>query len=125
MLSSRGYPGCMVADMKPSSGPLFDRAHLERYTGGDAALTAELLGLMCDQARRCIDLMAEARDETAWQTATHTLKGAARGVGAFALADMCEHAEAQPAAAWEGARLAVEHCFRETEAAFGDCARRS
>lgn len=108
----------MLADRKLSDRPLFDQAHLDRYTGGDEALTAELLGLMCEQAARCIGLMADARDETAWQAATHTLKGAARGVGAFALADVCEAAEHQPQSAWPGARLAIERCFRETETAF-------
>ena len=108
----------MVADMTYPSSPVFDRAHLDRYTGGDDALTAELLGLMREQARRCIGLMADAHDVTAWQTATHTLKGAARGVGAFALADLCEAAENQPETAWEGARLSIEQCFAETETAF-------
>jgi hypothetical protein len=28
-----------------------------------------------------------------WRDAVHTIKGAARGVGAFALGDACEHAE--------------------------------
>lgn len=111
----------MVADMKSSAAPLFDKAHLDRYTGGDAALTAELLNLMREQARRCIGLMADARDLTSWQTATHTLKGAARGVGAFALADLCEAAEQQPETAWDGARLAIEQCFLETEAEFSAC----
>ncbi len=107
----------MVADMKSAGVPLFDRAHLDRYTGGDEALTAELLNLMCEQARRCIGLMASAADTTSWQTATHTLKGAARGVGAFALADLCEQAEDQPPTAWDGARLEIERCFRDTEKA--------
>lgn len=108
----------MVADMTSPNAPLFDRKHLDRYTGGDEALTAELLELMREQARRCIGLMADARDVTAWQTATHTLKGAARGVGAFALAEVCEAAENQPETAWQGARLAIERCFNETEGAF-------
>lgn len=106
----------MVADMKPSSEPLFDTAHLARYTGGDAALTEELVSLMCEQARRCIGQMRNAGDEAAWCTATHTLKGAARGVGAFALADLCDLAEDQPPSAWDAARITIEQCFRETEA---------
>ncbi|WP_203294105.1 Hpt domain-containing protein [Maricaulis parjimensis] len=109
----------MKAQSSPQAEtPLFDRAHLDRYTGGDEALTAELLNLMCDQARRCLGLMETASDETAWTAATHTLKGAARGVGAFALADLCEQAEAQPQMAWEPARLDVARCFKDTEAAF-------
>ena len=108
----------MLANSTSHASPLFDAAHLAGYTGGDESLRDELLGLMCEQARRCIGLMAAAEDVTSWQTATHTLKGAARGVGAFALADLCEAAEAQPQPAWDGARLAIEQCFKETEAVF-------
>jgi HPt (histidine-containing phosphotransfer) domain-containing protein len=107
----------MVAETQPSPQPLFDAVHLARYTGGDAALQAELLGLMSDQARRCLGLMEEARDRASWRAAAHTLKGAARGVGAFALADVCEAVEEMPEMAWSGARLMVAEKFRETEAA--------
>ncbi len=107
----------MAQSRHMATPPLFDRAHLERYTGGDAALTSELLTLMCEQAQRCIGLMEEARDDKAWTAATHTLKGAARGVGAFALAEACEQAEHAPDAGREAARQDVERCFRETRAA--------
>jgi HPt (histidine-containing phosphotransfer) domain-containing protein len=118
LLISLRYQAGMVADTRSFDHPLFDAAHLRRYTDGDAALTRELLELMCEQARRCIGLMAEARDVSQWRTATHTLKGAARGVGAFALAEVCDLAEEQPQLAWDGARLEIERCFSETEAAF-------
>ena len=78
----------------------------------------ELLALMCDQARRCLAIMDKPSDPASWRAACHTLKGAARGVGAFALADICDAAEMQPQAAWAGARLAVERSFRDTELAF-------
>ena len=108
----------MAEPQHNDAAPLFDRAHLDRYTGGGDALTTELLNLMCEQARRCLGLMETARDDTSWSAATHTLKGAARGVGAFALADLCEQAEGQPQAGWDAARLKIERCFRETETAF-------
>ncbi len=108
----------MIAAMENSESPLFDAAHLARYTGGDVALRDELLGLMCDQARRCLAIMAAPTDVTAWQAACHTLKGSARGVGAFALADLCDAVEVTAEPAWPGARLEVERCVRETELAF-------
>lgn len=108
----------MIAAMENPASPLFDAAHLARYTGGDAALRDELLSLMCDQAQRCLAIMAAPADATAWQAACHTLKGAARGVGAFALADLCDAVEAATEPAWPGARLEVERCVRETELAF-------
>lgn len=107
----------MTARSNPPA-PLFDAAHLARYTGGDAELKAELLGLMCDQARRCIALMADAADREAWIAATHTLKGAARGVGAFALGDACEAVEVLEPADWPAGARAVEQAFLETEACF-------
>lgn len=104
----------MVADMLSSGSPLFDADHLARYTGGDPELQGELLGLMCEQADRCLAMMQHASDRTVWRTATHTLKGSARGVGAFALADLCEDAEEVPPSGWDGARLAIAAKFEET-----------
>ena len=108
----------MIAAMENPASPLFDAAHLARYTGGDAALRDELLGLMCDQAQRCLAIMDSPVDASAWRAACHTLKGAARGVGAFALADLCDAIEPAAEPAWPGARLEVERCVRETELAF-------
>lgn len=84
-----------------------DLTHLARYTGGDAALNAEVLQLFIDQSAMLMtDLKAalETADQKRWREITHSLKGAARGIGAFALADAAADAEplalaeAQPAA---------------------------
>lgn len=40
-----------------------------------------------------LDQMRHAESTTAWLHATHAVKGVARGVGAFALADAAEFAE--------------------------------
>ncbi len=70
--------------------PIVDMEHLARYTGGDLALNVEVLRLFDSQAN---DLVAklrtilEARDARSWKEVTHTLKGAARGIGAFSMAD--------------------------------------
>ena len=98
--------------------PLFDAAHLARYTGGDAELKAELLALMCEQARRCISLIASSPDRETWLSSLHTLKGAARGVGAFALGQACEAAEHAPEAGWPAAAVAVAQAFAQTERCF-------
>jgi HPt (histidine-containing phosphotransfer) domain-containing protein len=73
-----------------------DLEHLARYTGGDAALNAEILKLFSDQsAELMIQLQAvlEKRDPKRWKEIAHSLKGAARGIGAFALADAAANAE--------------------------------
>ena len=70
-----------------------DFGHLEIYAGGDLALMEEVLGLFREQAALWVRLLEPAAAEGAWRDAAHTLKGSARGIGAFALADACEAAE--------------------------------
>ncbi|HAQ34479.1 MAG: hypothetical protein CMF74_06495 [Maricaulis sp.] len=97
--------------------PVFDRDHLARYTGADAELEAELFGLLRDQAERCVSAMQAASEIYAWQAAAHTLKGAARGVGAFQLAEACERAETASPGMWPAAvsevRAAAKRTFDE------------
>ncbi len=75
---------------------ILDREHLARYTSGDAALEAELFGLLTAQIEACVSLLEQTGDEGEWRVAAHTLKGASRGVGAMALGDACAAAEKQP-----------------------------
>ncbi|MBU6299641.1 MAG: Hpt domain-containing protein [Alphaproteobacteria bacterium] len=73
-----------------------DLSHLARYTGGDEALNAEVLRLFETQTSEIVgrlQAILDARDAKSWKEATHTLKGAARGVGAFELADAAAFAE--------------------------------
>ena len=74
-----------------------DLVHLGRYTGGDRALNQEILGLF---EKQCHEILAqleafakESGDGKAWREITHALKGAARGIGAFDLADAAADAE--------------------------------
>jgi HPt (histidine-containing phosphotransfer) domain-containing protein len=67
-----------------------DMDHLARYTGGDRTLNTEILRLFNGQVNSMVDeLLAvlQQRDVRKWRQVTHTLKGAARGVGAFAMGD--------------------------------------
>jgi HPt (histidine-containing phosphotransfer) domain-containing protein len=80
------------------SGP-FDRSHLERMTHGDRALRAEVLRLFDAQAQRQLAAIEAAADAVARAHAAHALKGAARGVGAFAVADAAEAVEGADGAA--------------------------
>src|SRR5262244_1113044 len=74
-----------------------DLNHLARYTGGDEGLNAEVLRLFDEQTNdfvaRLHSILA-ARDSDSWRQVAHTLKGAARGIGAFALGDAAAFAEA-------------------------------
>ena len=71
-------------------------AHLARYTGGDAALNAEVFELFVGQATelmRQLESVIQTGDTQRWRHVTHTVKGAARGIGAFELADAAASAE--------------------------------
>jgi len=73
-----------------------DLEHLSRYTGGDEALNAEVLTLFDNQTSELVaklNSILDARDAKAWKEVTHTLKGAARGIGAFKFADAAAAAE--------------------------------
>jgi HPt (histidine-containing phosphotransfer) domain-containing protein len=73
-----------------------DLVHLSRYTGGDAALNAEILQLFDTQADELVarlQILLDAGDQKGWHAVNHSIKGAARGIGAFALADAAAAAE--------------------------------
>ncbi len=73
-----------------------DLGHLARYTGGDDAINAEVLRLFDAQTSEIVGRLRailDARDTKSWKEVTHTLKGAARGIGAFKLADAAAFAE--------------------------------
>ena len=69
-----------------------DFAYLENYAAGDMDLVDEVLGLFQQQVELWRP-MIQIDAGRAWGDAVHTLKGAARGVGAFALAEACDAAE--------------------------------
>jgi HPt (histidine-containing phosphotransfer) domain-containing protein len=76
--------------------PAVDLVHLARYTGGDVALNAEILRLFDMQTSEMVDQLRsvlDAADAKSWKEITHTLKGAARGIGAFLFADAVALAE--------------------------------
>src|SRR6201986_3345492 len=73
-----------------------DLSHLARYTGGDKALNSEILKLFDGQVSEMVTQLLgvlEQRDARKWREVTHTIKGAARGVGAFAMGEAAANAE--------------------------------
>jgi HPt (histidine-containing phosphotransfer) domain-containing protein len=74
-----------------------DLEHLNRYTGGNYALNEEILNLFATQCREMMErlesLATGDADAKSWRETTHTLKGAARGIGAFALGNAAAEAE--------------------------------
>lgn len=72
---------------------ILDLDHLELYVGGDAALRDEILSIFTEQAEMLIERFADDLPDGEWYDAAHALKGAARGVGAWTVGDLCEAAE--------------------------------
>lgn len=73
-----------------------DLAHLARYTGGEHTLNAEILRLFDGQITAMVEdlrgVLAQ-RDAKRWKEIAHTIKGAARGVGAFRMGEAAAAAE--------------------------------
>ena len=83
--------------MTPAQGPI-DLDHLDQYTAGDRALNAEILRLFREQCSAMLARLEElaAGDHAGgeiWKQSAHTLKGAARGVGAFEVANIAADME--------------------------------
>jgi HPt (histidine-containing phosphotransfer) domain-containing protein len=73
-----------------------DLDHLARYTGGEKAMNAEILKLFDGQVTDMVGQLRSVialRDAKRWKEITHTIKGAARGVGAFSFGDAAAAAE--------------------------------
>ena len=66
---------------------VLDIAHLRTYTLGSRELECELLGIFRIQMREQLLAILGARHAEAWKFATHTLKGAARALGAREVAE--------------------------------------
>ena len=72
-----------------------DRAHLARQTMGDRELEREVLAMFVHQSLSVRDQIADA-DARQRVLLAHGLKGSARGIGAFAVADCAAIIENQP-----------------------------
>ena len=73
--------------------PLYDRAHLASFTGGDIVLERGLVRDYCHNARDYLASLHGAPSQKRWRDAAHKLKGASRGIGCWQIAMLCEAAE--------------------------------
>ncbi len=107
-------------DHLPGLADPIDLKHLGRYTLGDVSLEREVLELFAGQVPVTIAALKAASTAKEWQTAAHTLKGSARAVGAWRLADLALQAEKVAVPADRGGRLKIIH---QIEVAASDAAR--
>jgi HPt (histidine-containing phosphotransfer) domain-containing protein len=77
----------LAADLCP-----VDFDHLERMTLGEMALAREVLEMFVTQSVRLLDALATRPAER--DALAHTLKGSARAIGAFKVADCAARLEA-------------------------------
>ena len=78
--------------LAPDDGPI-DNAHLDRMTLGDIALEREVLAMFSGQAVGLIDRLATEAKSSDTLALAHTLKGSARAIGAFRVAEAAEALE--------------------------------
>jgi HPt (histidine-containing phosphotransfer) domain-containing protein len=99
-----------------------DLDHLARYTGGDLSLNAEILRLFDSQVTGMVgelNAVLSVRDAKRWREITHTIKGAARGVGAFGMGDAAAAAEPVDPANAEKALAAIQVLENEAQTVRG------
>ena len=95
-----------------------DLDHLARYTGGEKALNAEILRLFDSQVTDMVgqlNSVLAVRDTKRWREIAHTIKGAARGVGAFDMGDAAAAAEPVDTANTEKAEAAIKTLENEAQ----------
>ncbi len=77
--------------LAPGAGPI-DFDHLQRMTLGDAGIEQEVLTMFSAQSLQLMHTLAAIPADAG--ALTHTLKGSARAIGAFAVADAAARLEA-------------------------------
>jgi len=99
---------------------VLDLVHLARQTFGDRDLEREVLALFEAQCRRLLPVLAGAGERERGDAA-HTLKGAARAVGAWRLAAVVDEFETalgtDTPEALEARLARLDRAMRETQAA--------
>ncbi|MGD1885547.1 MAG: Hpt domain-containing protein [Cohaesibacteraceae bacterium] len=78
---------------------VLDLVHLTRQTYGAASLEREVLMLFVRQAKATVTALRRAKSDEERRRLFHMLKGSARGIGAFQLAEMADAGEGDPASA--------------------------
>ena len=73
--------------MTTQTARAIDFNHLDAYTAGDQDLIREVLRLFKGQISQLITSMPDIENAKTWRDTAHGIKGAARGIGAWAAAE--------------------------------------
>jgi HPt (histidine-containing phosphotransfer) domain-containing protein len=79
--------------MSAQPARIVDYDHLKVQAAEDLGVMREVLQLFVVHTEQLLGELERASDEKTWRQLTHTLKGSARGVGAFGVADAAAAAE--------------------------------
>jgi hypothetical protein len=101
-----------VAAQQPSG--TVDFGYLEGFAAGDRQVVGEVLKLFQQQADLWAGPLLTAG--AGWRDVVHTVKGAARGVGANTLGDACAQAEAEGPEGLPAVRAALAAALADIEA---------
>jgi hypothetical protein len=91
-----------------------DFAYLEDFAAGDEDVVDEVLALFREQSSIWGAMLNPSSE--GWRDGVHTLKGAARGVGAFQLGDACQACEAAGPEALDAVRDALDAALADIAA---------
>lgn len=90
-----------------------DFAYLEDFAAGDRHVIGEVLILFHQQAAIWAQTLESAGP--GWPDVAHTIKGAARGIGAYRLGDLCAEAEAEGPGKLPGVLAALRAAVAEID----------
>jgi HPt (histidine-containing phosphotransfer) domain-containing protein len=110
--------------LAPDDGPI-DFEHLSRMTLGDAGLEHEVLAMFVAQSTTLVSTLAAMPADAS--ALAHTLKGSARAIGAFSVADAAARLEAAIARGFDTSAALAElgETVAEARAAIEAVLRRS
>ncbi|MEM7619787.1 MAG: Hpt domain-containing protein [Pseudomonadota bacterium] len=81
-------------DEEKSQSTPIDVEHLDKLTMGDVSVKEEVLKLFCEHSDSYIERLRSSQSAKDWREAAHSLKGSARGIGAWHVATQAEKLEA-------------------------------
>ena len=111
-------------DQGATGDAVFDLSHLRRYTDNDLDLERELLSLFRLQIRQYAERLGAIAEPEEWRIATHSIKGAARSMGARRIAGLAEELELAGPCGGTGAGAAkIAMLFRDLAACDAAIAR--
>ncbi|MXN63689.1 Hpt domain-containing protein [Stappia sp. GBMRC 2046] len=101
-------------------GAAIDLAHLARHTLGNRSLEREVLRLFVTQAEMVLARLEDTQHAMVIREQAHTIKGSARGIGAWKVALAAEALQDDTASGTESALIVLRKAIEEANAFIAD-----